>query len=226
VTRRLIGIDEAGRGPVLGPLVMAVVVLAPEQERRLLDAGVRDSKLFGSGPKAHRDRTALRPLIEDASVRWHVEEFSPSVVDSYCSRGRLDDLEREGALKLLQAIGATSEDHIVCDGAPIFGSLTTTWPNLVAENKADARHVTVAAASVLAKIRREECMGEIFSRYSEDFGKIGGGGYVNEQTRRFLEAYEAKHGELPPETRRSWTWRRPIQTPNEWPDILGMLSDV
>lgn len=219
----LVGIDEAGRGPVLGPLVMAIVGVAPDKERLLVDAGVRDSKLFGSGPKAHRDRTALRPLIEGVCAYFHVLEFAPDVVDSYCERGRLDDLEREGALRLLEAVGATSEDRIVCDGEPIFGSLSSQWPNLSAENKADVRHVTVAAASILAKVRREERMGEIFARYSTEYGRIGGGGYVNEPTRRFLEAYETKNGCLPPEARRSWTWRRPLQV-SSWPDILGMFG--
>lgn len=219
---RLVGIDEAGRGPVLGPLVMAIVVIPPEAERRLLDAGVRDSKLFGSGPKAHRDRIALKPLIEEVSACCHVEEFSASVVDGYVDRGRLDDLEREGALRLLQTAGVLSDDRIVCDGAPIFGSLSEQWPNLVAENKADARHVTVAAASILAKVRREERMDEILGRYQPEFGKIAGGGYVNEQTRRFLEEYEKRHGCLPPEARRSWKWRRPVVP--EWPDIASMLD--
>jgi ribonuclease HII len=200
---------------------MAVVVILPENERAFLAAGVRDSKLFGSGPKAHRSRLALRSLIESQSVRWHVEEFGPDVVDEYCARGRLDDLEREGALKLLASVGATAEDHIVCDGQPIFGSLTKQWPNLVAENKADTRHVTVAAASILAKIRRDEVMGEVFSRYKGEFGQITGGGYVNDPTRRFLEAYEAKYGCLPPELRKTWRWRR---TAAEQPDILAMLS--
>lgn len=218
---RLIGIDEAGRGPVLGPLVMAVVVVLPEQEHLLLEAGVRDSKLFGSGPKAHRDRQALKPLIEEVCLGCHVEEFDSATIDGYCSRGRLDDLEREGALRLLDAVLATTEDSIVCDGAPIFERLSATWPNLVAENKADTRHVVVAAASILAKVRREERMAEIFARYREEFGQIAGGGYVNEPTRRFLLAYEERYGQLPVEARRSWTWRRSLV---DGPDIASLLS--
>jgi ribonuclease HII len=220
---RLIGIDEAGRGPVLGPLVMAVVVVLPEKERLLLDAGVRDSKLFGSsGPKAHRARLALKSLIESASVAYHVEEFGPDVVDRYVERGMLDELEREGALNLLETVSARRDDAIICDGAPIFERLSTKWPNLRAENKADVRHVTVAAASILAKIRREERMEEFRARYEPEFGPIAGGGYVNTATVRFLEAYEAKHGCLPPETRTSWEWRKRV--PPVWPDITSMLS--
>lgn len=223
---RLIGIDEAGRGPVLGPLVMAVVVISPEVERKYLEAGVRDSKLFGSGVKAHPARLAMRKIIEAQCISFKVLEFEPDVIDEHVRRGRLDDLERDGARQLLKDIGVTEEDRIVCDGEPIFGCLRAEWPNLLAENRADARHASVAAASILAKTRRDERMDLIFRNYEPEFGKISGGGYVNEPTRRFLEAYEARHGELPSEVRQSWTWRRPPEIRlREQPDIASFFLD-
>lgn len=216
---RLVGIDEAGRGPVLGPLVMAAVVLLPEHERALGAAGVRDSKVYGSGPRAHRTRVDLHRIIENTCVAWEVISFSASTVDSYVDRGALDDLEREGVASLLEKIGVQPDDRVVCDGEPIFGRLSGRWPNLVAENKADAKHVSVAAASVIAKVHRDVGMLAILQKYEPEFGKIAGGGYVNDGTRHFLEAYEAKYGHLPPEARRSWRWRRPA----EQPDIAALL---
>lgn len=216
---RLVGIDEAGRGPVLGPLVMAVVVLLPEHERDLAAAGVRDSKTFGSGPKAMKVRKDLNTIIKGACVAWEIVSFDADVVDSYVERGGLDDLEREGVEKLLERVGVQHDDRVVCDGEPIFGRLTRRWPNLLAENRADAHHVSVAAASVIAKTRRDEAMDEILRRYEPEFGRIAGGGYVNDGTRRFLEAYEARHGSLPPEARKSWRWRRPV----DQPDITALL---
>lgn len=223
---RIIGIDEAGRGPVLGPLVMAVVVVTPQCEAEFAQAGVRDSKLFGSGVKAHPARLQMRKYIEEKALQYKTLEFEPDVIDAYVDRGRLDDLERQGALRLLEEIGATAEDRIICDGEPIFHELRMTWPNLVAENRADARHASVAAASILAKTRRDERMELIFRNYEPEFGKILGGGYVNEPTRRFLEAYETAHGCLPAEIRRSWTWRRPVPTRAlEHPDIASFFAD-
>jgi ribonuclease HII len=223
---RLIGIDEAGRGPVIGPMVMAVIVISLDCERKFLEFGVRDSKLFGSGVKAHPARLAMRVLIEEHCITSKVLEIEPDVIDAHVSRGRLDDLEREGALQLLKDVGATSEDRIVCDGEPIFGCLTEQWPNLLAENRADARHASVAAASILAKTRRDERMEVILRSYEPEFGRIGGGGYVNEPTRRFLEAYEASHGCLPSEVRQSWTWRRPVApVVREQPDISSFFLE-
>jgi ribonuclease HII len=219
---RLIGIDEAGRGPILGPMVMAVVAVTPEQEAELRGRGVRDSKKYGSGKRAKEARRADRLAIRAWST-YKVLSLSAAEVDEWVRDGKLDELERQGALRLLEAVGATLEDRIICDGEPIFGRLTLRWPNLVAENKADANHICVAAASVLAKAARDEAMDEIRHRYESEFGKIVGGGYVNAHTREFLDAYVAKHGELPPEARKTWKWR-PTPEPEPQPDILNLLG--
>ena len=63
---------------------------------------------------------------------------------------------------------------------------------------------SVAAASVLAKVARDDAFAEIARRYATEFGEIRGGGYLNKPTRGFLEAYRAAHGGLPPEARQSW----------------------
>lgn len=219
---RLIGIDEAGRGPVLGPLVMAAVAVSAEQAVELAKLGVRDSKRYGSGDVGRRHRLAVRSAIQVRSV-YKVLAFSPEEVDSHVNRGLLNELERKGAVRLLEEIKATGDDEIFCDGEGLFHDLRDRWPNLVAENKADARYSCVAAASILAKVARDEAMEAIRRKYEPEFGKITGGGYVNAGTRRFLTAYEEKYGELPPEARKSWKWRDRSETVGQ-PDITKLLD--
>jgi ribonuclease HII len=219
---RLIGIDEAGRGPVLGPLVMAAVSITTEQEDELRSFGIQDSKKYGSGKKAKTARLAARPNIL-SRCEYRVVVYEPEEIDRYVNQGRLDELEREGAERLLKEIGATSVDRIICDGEPIFGRLSFRWPKLVAENKADVKHLCVSAASILAKVARDEAMDLILRKYEAEFGKITGGGYVNVGTRKFMEAYEAKYGTLPPEARKSWTWREKPKFVNG-PSIADMLN--
>lgn len=218
---RLIGIDEAGRGPILGPMVMAAVAVTVEQEAELGALGIQDSKKYGSGKRAKMARLAARPAVQSRCA-YKVLSLSVEEINGYVKDGRLDDLERMGALRLLDEIGATPEDRIICDGEPIFARLSIHWPNLVAENKADARHVCVAAASILAKVARDEAMDAIVRKYEPEFGKITGNGYVNAGTRRFLEAYEMAHGDLPPEARSPWKWRENPRT--EAPDITELLG--
>lgn len=205
----LIGIDEAGRGPILGPMVLAAVAIDPSREAELWNLGVQDSKKFGSGWKGHNRRTQIRHSILQLCAKHAVEVVEPETVDEWVNGRGLNALEREVAGRLLEAVGATESDSIVADGVGLFGPMRASWPSLRAEDKADARHVAVAAASVLAKWERDHRMGLIVAKYEKQgFDPIRGGGYVNAGSIAFLEAYEARNGELPPEMRKSWHWKR------------------
>lgn len=200
----VLGIDEAGRGPILGPMVMAAVALRPSRAAALTRAGVMDSKRFGAGEEAHALRAALVPRILDAAG-WHrVAVIDVAEVDRYTRRGALNRLEQERAADFLRH--APPVKRVVCDGARLFAPLRALHPRLDALDRGEEQHVAVAAASVLAKVRRDELYGRITARYRPAFGDITGGGYVNAGTRAFLRAYIARHRGLPPEARRSWPW--------------------
>ena len=86
----------------------------------------------------------------------------------------------------------------------MFAPLRTQYPRLRAVNDGESAHVSVAAASILAKDARDTAFAAIAARYEDAFGRIRGGGYLNAATRRFLDAYAQTHGGLPPEARHSW----------------------
>jgi ribonuclease HII len=201
---------------------MAAVAITLEQEAELKGLGIQDSKKYGSGKKAKQARLAAVPAVR-ARCHYAIVSFYPDEIDEFVEEGRLDDLERKGALMLLEELEATTEDRIICDGEPIFGRLRAKWGNLRAENKADERHTCVSAASIIAKVERDRAMDEIIRKYEPEFGKITGGGYVNKGSRAFLAAYEEKHGKLPFECRKSWTWREKPKVV-EGPDIMELLN--
>jgi ribonuclease HII len=202
----ILGIDEAGRGPILGPMVMACVALRPRKAAGLTRAGVTDSKAF-AGDKAHEERSRLIPRILDAADHVALMVIDVAEIDRRCRDNGLNRLEQERAGLLIER--APTARRIVCDGERLFRPLQSRWPHLEALDHGELKHAAVAAASIVAKVRRDQLWAKICRRYAPDFGDdlVGaGGGYCNAPTRAFLRAYIERHRRLPPEARRSWPW--------------------
>jgi len=201
----ILGIDEAGRGPVLGPLVLAGVILRPPRAAALTRRGVTDSKDFGAGSEAREKRAELAAHIRRLAEDVRVKVFDHQTVDDFASRGLLNELERRGAREIIGA--ALPVRRIVADGQKLFGIMRGEYPHLEAHDFGETVHVSVAAASIIAKDLRDRLFEEIAVRYREEFGEVRGGGYVNAATADFLRRYHERYGALPPETRRSWGWK-------------------
>jgi ribonuclease HII len=204
----VLGIDEAGRGPILGPMVLAAVVLDEAGAEALAVLGVTDSKRFGAGEKAHAARSVLAAEITRRALHVEIIEVSVAQIDARTRLGQLNHLEREVAAELIER--APPVRRVVADGERLFKPLASRFPHLVAEDRAELQHVAVAAASLCAKVRRDEAWLAIRARYAAEFPELcdgyAGGGYMNEATRRFLRAYCARYGAMPPEGRTSWPW--------------------
>ncbi len=216
---RVYGVDEAGRGPWLGPMAIAVVLVDAASVRALEKLGVQDSKRFGSSARGKAQRAELAEQIEQCVVDYRCALVSVDEIDRYTFRGQLNHLERVVVARLLgdDELKADRDARIICDGARLFSPMKREYPGLVAVDKGESAHVSVAAASVLAKHARDAAFAAIAEKYAAEFGPITGGGYVNKATRAFLEAYQARHGKgvLPPEARKSWgaRKRKPEQLP-------------
>lgn len=201
-SRLTLGLDEAGRGPAIGPLVVAAVVLDTAAARALTRAGLTDSKAYGAGDDARARRADLAALVRQRARFVASRELDAATVDARVAHGELNALERDAARELLAL--APKVDQIIADGRHVFGPLAPFFPHLRALDGAETRHAAVAAASVIAKDERDRAFAQICARYEPEFGPIRGGGYVNDATRRFLRAYAERHGCLLPEARRSW----------------------
>jgi ribonuclease HII len=202
----VLGIDEAGRGPALGPLVLAAVAVDDAAAARLTAAGVMDSKRFGAGERAHAARAALVVVIQEVASFVGLEVCDVEVVDAYASTGRLNVLERERARVLWARAALPAGARVVADGERLFGALGAEIPGLEARDGAEAHHVAVAAASLCAKVRRDDLFACIAARYAHAHGALEGGGYGNAATHDFARRFLAQAGALPPEARASWPW--------------------
>ncbi|MCH9684145.1 MAG: hypothetical protein K0V04_22120 [Deltaproteobacteria bacterium] len=198
------GVDEAGRGPILGPMTIAVVGVDRKATRALGTLGVDDSKSFGSTAEGQLRRAQLAEQIRACVPAVRLRTVEVEEIDHYTYRGQLNALERRVVLELLAAMEVERDARVICDGATMFKPLRLHYPRLQAVNRGESAHVSVAAASIVAKDARDRAFGVIANRYGDEFGPVRGGGYLNAATRKFLSAYEQRYGELPPETRRSW----------------------
>jgi len=200
--RLTLGIDEAGRGPSVGPMVMAAVALDSRDAAALTRKGLRDSKTYGAGEDAHQIRSELAAEIRRRAKFVMTVEIEHTEIDERVSRNELNVLEREIAMRLIEQ--APECDKIIADGKRMFSALTLRFTQFISVDRAEEHHASVAAASVVAKVIRDDRFNAIKLRYEAEVGPITGGGYANAATRKWLRAYVERYGRLPDEVRRSW----------------------
>jgi ribonuclease HII len=200
--RLTLGIDEAGRGPAVGPMVLAAVVLDSRSAAALTRAGLCDSKTYGAGDEAHAIRSDLARCVRQRARFVSVIEIEHTEIDVRVARHELNLLERERAAQLIDL--APTVDRIIADGKRMFAALGQRYANFESHDRAEEKHASVAAASVIAKVQRDERFAQICARYESEFGPITGGGYANAATRRWLRAYAERYGRLPEEARLTW----------------------
>lgn len=194
----ILGIDEAGRGPVLGPLVMAGVLV--ENEEKLKKLGVKDSKLL----LPHK-REEFYPKIIKAAKDYKILIIPPEQIDTALKSSSLNlnwleantSAEIINELKPKKAIIDCPSNNIETFRKYLESKLTTET-ELILEHKADENHPSVAAASILAKVTRDNEIKKIKDKIKIDFGS----GYMtDERTVNFLKKYHSKYDNL---FRKTW----------------------
>jgi ribonuclease HII len=159
--KNIAGVDEAGRGPCAGPLIIAAVILNDPLAKSL--GGVKDSKQLSAD-----QRDDLFELIKANSLAYSIIEISVEEIDSL----GLHKCNIEGMRRAVQALDAKA-DYVLTDGYSIPGLST---PNL-AVWKGDQVAITISAASILAKVHRDRIMIELDKKYPM-YGLANHKGYI------------------------------------------------
>lgn len=194
----IVGVDEAGRGPVLGPLVMAALAVKEEDVKRLKWLGVKDSKLLNS-----QAREELFERIREIVHDFRIEVIEPDAVDlSLKDDGsNLNWLEAETSARLVSEL---NPDTVIldCPSPNIEAykefvssrlSAAVKEAELIVEHKADLNYIVVAAASIVAKVIRDRAVEHLKSEIGIDFGS----GYMSDpKTKDFLDKYHKEHAHL------------------------------
>lgn len=191
-------------GCVIGPLVIAGVSIKKEATRELSSIGVRDSKVLSP-----TQRTNLAIAIRNISHDISIVELPPEEIDEYVLKGRklrkLNYLEATAMAKVIRKLNPAiayvdSSDVRPERFADDIQEHLVKRIRIISEHHADQKYPVVSAASIIAKVTRDQRIAEIEDQY----GDFGSGYPSDERTIRFLEDWVRKHGFFPGFVRKSW----------------------
>lgn len=195
---RILGLDEAGRGSVLGPLVVGAFLCEYDAHDSLRGAGAADSKALSPARReAALDRLAV---LGEARV---VEIEAPQI-----DAGNLNRLEEEAFISLIVAM---KPDRVYLDapvhprGIPnlqrrLVQAVAPLVPEWVIEPKADVNYAVVGAASIFAKVKRDARIKDL----AAELGALGSGYPSDPVTRAFIKGFLDKNAPLPTCVRSRW----------------------
>lgn len=201
---RILGVDEAGRGCVMGPLVVAGVLMHEDHQSRLMKLGVKDSKLLSP-----LRRQELAEEIKQVAIRTHLVRLTPAEIDKAvrCTQ-KLRKLNRLEARAMAKIVEALHPDVAIVDASDVLPDryrqhIVECLPfpvRVISEHKADKSYPVVSAASIIAKVERDRIVEELRAKYG-DFGS----GYMSDaKTATFLEVLANSNLEYPDYVRSSW----------------------
>lgn len=195
----ILGIDEAGRGSVLGPMVIAGVVVPEKMEKILERMGVKDSKRLTPNRRTILSRK-LRKMFE-----YEIVVISAREIDELRANGvNLNEIEKNAMESIILKL---KPEKAIVDAVDVKAErfqenlCKDTGIDVIAEHKADDKYIEVSAASIIAKAERDEYIKEINKEYIKS-GGIGSGYPSDPTTKKFLANYT--YDEMPDFVRKSW----------------------
>jgi ribonuclease HII len=198
------GVDEAGRGCVIGPLVVAGVLVKKENLSMLVELGIKDSKLL-----TPKKRELLYPQILSLCENHHIIKVAPSEIDKVVhSARRLHRLNRLEARTFAAIIEVLKPDEAYVDAADVLEyrfknhirECITIKTRITSKHKADRTYPVVSAASIIAKVERDSEIANL----KVEFGDFGSGYLTDDKTMVFLKRLLVEHGDYPSCVRQSW----------------------
>ncbi len=197
------GVDEAGKGPVLGPMVIGAVGCdSPDEIQR---TGVRDSKVLN-----RKKREMLYETIT-GKFPFFVVILTAGDIDSRRETMTMNDIVASAHAEAIIAIGADIGYVDACDVneeryEKTLTGLVGNRCRIIAKHRADSLFPVVSAASVVAKVTRDRIIESLW----EEWGDFGSGYPSDKKTIDFLLNYIRSHGTPPPIARLSWATTRDL----------------
>jgi ribonuclease HII len=192
------GVDEAGRGPVMGPIVIAGVLV--DDDRELKHIGVRDSKKLTPG----RREQLLKEVV--AVSKYEVIVVSAEDIDLMRQSMTMNVMESKLFATVIERLGGKIAYVDAADtDEDLFGRYISRElggkVKIVSKHGGDDLFPVVSAASIVAKTRRDAIIEDIKKELGRD---IGSGYPSDKKTINFMKEWYLEHGKMPPHTRMSW----------------------
>ncbi|MCX8197677.1 MAG: ribonuclease HII [Candidatus Micrarchaeota archaeon] len=198
----IIGIDEAGRGCIIGPMVVCAAAINPLDEYRLKELGVRDSKKL-TPRQRERIYGKICRLCRYTAVKVHAEEINALM--EKCSLNEIEAMKVAQAIDKLGIGGATayvdSPDNVPSKFAQRIRKYLKTPVEIVSANKADDKYVIVGAASIIAKVTRDREVEKIKEIVGFDFNS----GYTSDPITQSYISKRSQYPQLEPYLRKKWS---------------------
>ena len=210
----IIGIDEAGRGPVLGPMIVCAFAIERDKEDELKTLGVKDSKELTKDKRAYlkkllKDVGCVESLVLEAKkINELMNSINLNKIEinafSEVAKNLIDKLDiKDEEIEIYLDACSTNAKKFENDFKEKLDNIIkekNLKVKIIAEHKADAKYPVVSAASIIAKAERDE----IIDNYKKIYGDIGSGYPSDPKTIKFLENYFKKHKKLPDIARTHW----------------------
>ncbi len=195
---QICGVDDAGRGSMLGPLVIAGISLNKTKLRKLSSLGVKDSKKLPSKSREELYKKIIS-LVDD----YCVVRIFPKSIDASVIKHNLNHLEAKYMAKVISKLDPDTSYVDSCDVNPQrFGkeiSILSNNKKIKSYHHADSKFVIVSAASIIAKVSRDRSISRLRKNYN-----IGSGYPSDSKTINFVKSYYKTHKTIPTFVRKSW----------------------
>ena len=178
---QICGVDEAGRGSMLGPLVVAGITISKSKINLLKKQGIRDSKKLSPAARERLYKKIIK--IVDG---YYIVKISPRIIDKSVSNHSLNHLEAKYMAKVISKLSPSTAFVDSCDvNSKRFGkeiSKLTSNIKIRSYHHADSKFIAVSAASILAKVSRDRAITRLRKNYD-----IGSGYPSDPKTKTFMK---------------------------------------
>jgi len=193
------GVDDAGRGSVLGPLVIAGISIERSKIKHLIAIGVKDSKQLSP-----QSRENLYYQILSLVDAYYVAKIPPRTIDRNVNKNLLNQLEANYMAKVIKKLGANSSYVDSCDVNPkrfgLYISNIARTGKIISSHHADKKYPVVSAASIIAKVNRDREIEKLRKNHHD----LGSGYPSDSKTMGFIKQWISQNADVPVFVRKSW----------------------